>query len=281
MNYQSKSALVTGGSSGIGKAFAEALAARGSDIVLVARSAGAVAELADRLRERHGVRAEVIAQDLTEPGATRAVRDATDRLGLSVDILVNNAGFGSAGRFHTIGAQRSAREVALDVAAVVELTHAYLPAMVARGEGAVVNVASTAAFQPVPHMAVYGASKAFVLSFSQALWAEYRSLGLRVLAVCPGPVETNFFTIVGRDVGERAAVGRPKTPEAVVRAALRALDRGRFQVTPGLPNAALPVLNRLLPRRLLLLITDHLYRGVQGEASDPTQAAHHILNGRR
>ena len=99
------------------------------------------------------------------------------------------------------------------MAAVVELAHAFLPGMVARGEGAVVNVASTAAFQPMPYMSVYGASKAFVLSFSQALWAEYRSLGVRVLALCPGPVDTNFFAVAGtREVGKRAAVGRPKTP---------------------------------------------------------------------
>jgi short-subunit dehydrogenase len=128
----------------------------------------------------------------------------------------------------------------------------------------------------LPAGAVHGGvrrSKAFVLSFSQALWAEYRSLGVRVLALCPRPVETNFVTVVGRDVGERTVVGRPKTPKAVVRAALRALDRGRFQVTPGLANAALPVLYRPLPRRLLLLVTDRLYHTVQGEASDPTQAA--------
>jgi short-subunit dehydrogenase len=215
VEYRGKTALVTGASSGIGTAFAEALAGRGCDLVLVARSAGALAVLAQRLRSEHGVRVETLAQDLTAPGAAQAVQQETDRLGLGVNILVNNAGFGSVGRFDTIAAQRSAREVALDVAAVVELAHAFLPGMVARGEGAVVNVASTAAFQPVPYMSVYGASKAFVLSFSQALWAEYRSLGVRVLALCPGPVDTNFFAVAGtREVGKRAAVGRPKTPEA-------------------------------------------------------------------
>jgi hypothetical protein len=270
MLYRGKTALITGASSGIGAAFAEALAARGCDIVLVARSSGALTTLADRLKSRHGVQTTVITQDLAAPMAAETVREATDWLGLRVDILVNSAGFGSAGEFHTIADGRVVHEVAVDVVALVELTHAYLPDMVARRDGAVVNVASTAAFQPLPYLAVYGASKAFVLSFSQALWAEYRARGVRVLAVCPGPVKTNFLTAMGSaEAGRRSGLGRPSTPQAVVDAALRALDRGRFTVTPGLANAALPVLGRLLPRRLQLAVAERLYRGVHGDTGVP------------
>lgn len=255
MDYRGSTALVTGASSGIGTALAEALAARGADVVLVARSTDTLDAIAADLRRRHGVRAEVVTADLTEPDAAERIRAEVDRRGLAVDILVNNAGFGSAGTFHRVPAERSRREVALDVTAVVDLTHQFLPDMADRRRGAVLNVASTAAYQPVPNMAVYGASKAFVLSFSEALWVEYRRLGVRVAAVCPGPVNTAFFDQLGTD---RAQVGQLRTPAQVAVAALRALDRGRPRVTPGLVNAAVPMLSRLLPRRVLLGVTARL-----------------------
>lgn len=270
MDYRT-TALVTGASSGIGTAFAAALAARGSDLVLVARSGDTLRGIADDLTVRHGVRVDVIAQDLTEPGAAEAVRAGTDRLGRRVGILVNNAGFGSGGRFDRIPAERSHREVALDVSAVVDLTSAYLPAMTAAGAGAVLNVASTAAFQPAPGMAVYAASKSFVLSFSEALWAEQRRHGVRVLAVCAGPVRTGFAEAMGvPPVG----AGQYRTPEQVVRSALRALDRGRAAVTPGLANAALYPLTRLVPRRLVLAVADRMVgRAIGAEVSPATSAA--------
>jgi short-subunit dehydrogenase len=233
MDYRGKTALVTGASSGLGVAFAEALAARGADLVLVARSTDALVALADRLRAAHGVRAEVISQDLTAPDAAAAVRTETDRLGLAIDLLVNNAGFGSAGRFDEMPAERSQREIALNVGAVVGLTHAYLPDMAARRSGGILNVASISAYQPTPYMSVYGAAKAFTLSFSEALWQEYRGLGVDVVALTPGPVKTNFFDVVG---SHAAMVGRPLSPEEVVAAALRGLERRRRTVAPGRQN---------------------------------------------
>jgi short-subunit dehydrogenase len=267
MEYRGRTALVTGASSGIGARFAEALAGRGADLVLVARSADVLERSAARLAAAHGVRVVAIPADLTVPGAgaevvaraTELAPGATVNIA-TVNILVNNAGLGSAGRLHEVAAERSRREVALDVAAVVDLTRACLPHMVARGTGAIVNVASIAAFQPAPYMAVYAASKAFVLSFSQALTAEYRPLGVHVLAVNPGPVRTRFTEVVGT---RQVMVGRAWEPRAVVDAALRALDRNRSTVTPGRRNAAVPYLARLLPRPVTLAIAERMLRRAQ------------------
>ncbi|GAA3391945.1 SDR family NAD(P)-dependent oxidoreductase [Cryptosporangium minutisporangium] len=229
MDCRGSTALITGASSGLGAAFAEALAARGAGVVLVARSTGALEALAERLRAAHGVRTDVVTQDLTTPDAAEAVRAETDRRGLTIDVLVNNAGFGSAGRFDRMDPERAQREILLDVNAVVGLTHAYLPGMVERRNGAVLNVASIAAFQPTPYMSIYGAAKAFVLSFGNALWQEYRSLGVRVTTLAPGPVATNFFEVVGT---EAVMVGSPLPAEVVVDAALRGLDHNRPVVVP-------------------------------------------------
>ena len=145
----------------------------------------------------------------------------------------------------------------LNVAALVDLTHRFLPAMLARGSGAIINVASTAAFQPIPYMAVYGATKAFVLSFSEALWAEYRSKGIRVLALCPGPTSTDFFNVVGT---EDASLGAKETPEKVVRVALRALQRGAPSVISGRMNLLKANSVRLAPRALVASMGAQLMR---------------------
>jgi len=246
MGTLGSTALVTGASSGIGSAFAGALAARGLDIVLVARSGDRLVELARRLTAAHGVRAEVVVADLGQPGAADQVRAEVERRGLTVDVLVNNAGFATHGPFETLDPARDREEVAVNVGAVVDLAHAFLPGMAARGRGALVNVASTAAFQPVPWMAVYGATKAFVLSFSEALAEEYRGRGVRVLALCPGATATAFFDVVGSE----AAVGDLRTPEQVVATAMRALDRGRPVAVDGARNALVAQLPRFLPRAL-------------------------------
>ncbi|MFI5958623.1 SDR family NAD(P)-dependent oxidoreductase [Cryptosporangium sp. NPDC051539] len=251
MNFHGNTALVTGASSGLGVAFAEALAARGANVVLVARSTGPMTALAERLRATHGIRADVITQDLSVPGAAEAVRAETDRLGLRIDLLVNNAGFASAGRFDQMDPERAQREIALDVSTVVGLTHAYLPGMAERRHGGVLNVASISAFQPTPYMSVYGAAKSFVLSFGNALWEEYRGLGVRVTTLAPGPVATKFFDVVGTDA---AQVGTKLPPEKVVEVALRGLEKNRPVVVPGLQNALLPFVNRFSPRRLVLAI---------------------------
>jgi uncharacterized protein len=253
-------ALVTGASSGIGAEFAEQLARRGHDLVLVARSAGRLEALARRLREAYRVGVEVIVQDLSEPDAARRVTAELDARGRSVDLLVNNAGFGTCGRFEEIPSGREHDELMVNVVAPVGLTHQVLPGMLARGGGAVINVASTAGFQPSPYFAVYSASKAFVLNFSLALWSEYRGRGIRVLAVCPGPVETAFFDVIGT---RKAAIGgRMATPQKVVRASLRALDRNRGYVVPGLSNFAGAHLAPRRPRRLVARIARLVTRAV-------------------
>lgn len=243
-------ALVTGASSGLGAEFAAQLAARGHDLVLVARSEDRLTVLAERLTAQHGIRAHVLVQDLTEPDAARRITDRLASRGLSVDLLVNNAGFGTCGRFEDIAADRDHDQLMVNVVALVDLTHHLLPGMLARGTGAILNVASTAAFQPSPYFAVYSAAKTFVLNFGLALRQEYRGRGIRVLTLCPGPVDTPFFDAIGT---RKAAVnGSMTTPEPVVRAALRALDHDRGYVTPGLGNA---LAAHLLPRRPRTLVT--------------------------
>ncbi|WP_297152031.1 SDR family oxidoreductase [Thermogemmatispora sp.] len=247
-HYRGKTALITGASSGIGLAFAQALAARGMQLILVARSEERLRQLASELQERHGIQAEVIVSDLSREGAATQLASAVRERGLHVDLLINNAGFGTYGPFVEQSPEREHEEIMLNVAALVDLTHALLPAMLARGEGAVINLASLAAFLPIPHMAVYAATKAFVLSFSHALGAEYRRQGLRVLAVCPGPVATNFFAVIG--TSQEDMPGVILSPEQVVAASLHALERGRSQVVPGLLNKLMAFGSHLVPRAL-------------------------------
>lgn len=251
-----KTALITGASSGIGEAFAEALAKEGSDLILVARSKDKLDVLARRLNDRHGRRVEVIAMDLAEPSPGARVAASVAKLGMNVDLLLNNAGFGTAGAFHRTEPQRSAQMVALNISAVVDLTHAFLPAMIERGSGAVVNVASVAAFQPTPTMSVYGASKAFVLSFSEGIWAEYRRKGIQVLAVCPGPTDTPFFEATGaKDLRKTVPRGMMMPVQQVVDESLAALQAGRTVIVPGLLNKALTTTPRMVPRRLMALLS--------------------------
>ncbi|WP_431899639.1 SDR family NAD(P)-dependent oxidoreductase [Nonomuraea sp. bgisy101] len=261
-----RTSLVTGASSGIGAEFARQLAARGHDLVLVARSVERMQALAAELSAAHGIAVEVIGQDLSAPGAAAAV---AERLGgRRIDLLVNNAGFGTAGRFQDQSPERERDELMVNVVALVGLTHALVPGMLARGEGAVVNVGSTAGFNIAPYFATYGASKAFVLNFSLALWSELRGTGVKVLAVTPGPVETAFFDVLG--TRDAALGGRMVTPELVVAAALRGLDRDRGYVVPGASNFAMAHLMPRRPRKLLALIGRVVTRAV---ARTPTAAA--------
>jgi short-subunit dehydrogenase len=248
-------ALVTGASSGIGAAFARALAARGDDVVLVARSAARLEALAAEVSAAHGVRAEVIAADLSDPSATDAIVAELGARSIEIDLLVNNAGFGTHGEFATLPAQRERDEIVVNVYAPAALIRALLPAMIARKNGAIVNVASTAAFQPVPYMATYGATKAFLLSFGEALAEEVRAHGVRVVVLCPGQTETAFF-----DGIDDARVGRARTAEQVVATALRALERGQVVAVDGLSNAVLATSVRFAPRRLVARIAARMQR---------------------
>ncbi|GAA3311383.1 SDR family NAD(P)-dependent oxidoreductase [Streptomyces cinereospinus] len=259
-------ALVTGASSGLGAEFAEQLAARGHDVVLVARSGDRLAALAERLTVEHGVRAHALVQDLAEPDAAHRVAHRLATLGLNVDLLVNNAGFGTCGRFEEISAARDHDQLMVNVVALVGLTHELLPGMLERGRGAVVNVASNAGFQPSPYFAVYGAAKAFVLNFGLALRQEYRRRGIRVLTLCPGPVETAFFDTIG--TRKAAVTGSMTTPQPVVRAALRALDRDRGYVAPGLGNALSAHLTPRRPRTMVAAIAERITRKVLTPSAD-------------
>ncbi len=257
IDFRGSTALVTGASSGIGAAFAEALAVRGAGLVLVSRSESKLEALASQLRASCGVPVHVIGEDLAQEHGPDRVVDILRRDGFGIDILVNNAGFGTHGLYHTLPAGRSHREVMLHVVAAERLTHLLLPAMVERGHGVVVNTSSTSGFQAVPYMAVYGASKAFMLSFSIALWAEYRSRGIRVLAVCPGPTDTDFFRVLGVEV---SAGGRKRTTDEVIAAAFRALDRGRPYVIDGTLNYVTSNVSRFMTRGLVARITERVIR---------------------
>lgn len=251
-------ALVTGASSGLGTEFAAQLAARGHDLVLVARSRDRLEEVAEELRTTYGVKTHVVVQDLAQPHAGRAVaRELADRA-IPVDLLVNNAGFGTAGRFEEIAGERDHDMLMVNVVALVDLTHALLPGMLERGTGAVLNVGSTAGYQPSPYLSTYSASKTFVFNFSLALRQEYRGRGIRVTALCPGPVETRFFEVIG--TRNAAVTGSFTTPEPVVRSALRALDRDRAYVTPGLGNALMAHLTPRRPRTLVAWVGERICR---------------------
>ena len=256
-NYTNQTVLITGASSGIGRVFAQALAARGAHLLLLARSGAVLDSLARELSLRHGIRAHALVADLSLPGAAAQAHAQASALGMPPDVLINNAGFATHGRFETINLARQAAEVSVNCTALMELTHCALPHMLAQGRGAIINVASTAALQPDPYMAVYGASKAFVLSFSEALWAENRSRGVRVLALCPGATETAFFDVVA---APEAAVGKRMAPQDVVDEALLALDRGSSSHVAGRPNRLLAWLPRLLPRQTVLGIVEGMLK---------------------
>ena len=252
--FRDKTALVTGASGGIGEAFARQLAARGAHLVLVARSQDRLEALADELARAHGVRVLAIAADLIRADVPdRLVREVESR-NLALDILVNNAGATAVGRFGELDLARQMDMLRLNILAPTELAHRFLPGLLAR-HGALVNVASLAAFQPNPWFATYGASKAYVLSFSEAVWAEYRGQ-LRVLAVCPGITETNIFAASGNHeavklVTRAGKFGLTMTADDVVAASLKALERNRASVVTGFLNGATAEVARHLPRALV------------------------------
>jgi short-subunit dehydrogenase len=243
--------LITGASSGIGEAFARKLAQRGRNVLLVARSEDKLNALCNELGRVSGVRAQYVVMDLTEADApARLFAEAKERA-LEIDMLVNNAGFGSMGDFSNLELARELEMIDLNVKSLVELTNRFLLPMRQRRQGVIINVASTAGFQAVPYMATYAATKAFVLSFSEALWEENRPYGVHVLALCPGVTDTNFF--------EAASIGRPpmrtiQTAEEVVDAALRGLKRRRSTVISGWANWLTVESERLVPRSVVIKV---------------------------
>ena len=267
IHYQDRWAVVTGASSGLGRGLAARLADRGMSVVLTGRNEARLDEAAQEIRRSApGVQVETVTADLsTRSGVSALLEHVGER---PIEVLVNNAGFGSYGPFAEADLDREAEEVAVDVSAVIALAHAFLPGMIARRSGGILNVASAIAFQPAPYQAVYGASKAFVLSFSEALWAEARAAGVAVTALCPGPTRTGFVGALGADVGHTAIYSRLADPEPVMDAGLRALDKGRAVVIPGVRTKVIAAAYRFMPREWLTLVAARLLRPV-GTASRP------------
>jgi uncharacterized protein len=249
-----KTALITGASSGIGAAFARELATRKTNLVLVARSQDKLQQLAEQLQEQFQINTQVIVQDLSQPGAAQAIYDAIAHSNLTIDLLINNAGFGDYGKFLDRELSKQIAMIQLNITALVELTYLFLPAMKQRQSGAIVNLSSIAGFQPLPYMSVYAASKAFVLSFSESLWAEYKDSGVSILALCPGATESNFYKVAQfpSSFASKNSAGYTSA-EAVVKDALKALDKNQSNlVTGGIANQAIVNLPRFFPRDWLV-----------------------------
>jgi uncharacterized protein len=254
-------ALVTGASSGIGVEIARQLAARGHGVGLVARREERLVELAGELTDAHGVRAEVLPADLGSLEARNALAARIGEAGLEVSILVNNAGFGDSGDFHKTDRERNLRMIELNCGALTDLQGRYLPPMVERGSGCVINLASMAAFQPIPSNAVYAATKAFVLSLSEAVHEEVSKRGVTITAVCPGPVRTEFVAEANMEGAEdRTPDFVWVTAEQVAEAAVGGAEKGKRVVVPGLLQRATAVGGQHTPRALLLPLARRVWR---------------------
>ncbi|HZR83446.1 MAG TPA: SDR family oxidoreductase [Candidatus Binatia bacterium] len=249
---EGQTALVTGASMGIGVDLAECFARDGYDLILTARSEAALQEVAARLSAKHGVKATTIPCDLGVPGGGEKLAAEIAARGLAVDALVNNAGYGIAGAFD--GSDRAGQLGMIDLndRALVELTHIYWPRMLANKRGGVLNVASTASFQPGPLMAIYYASKAFVLSFSEALWKEAEGTGVRVSCLCPGPTVSNFRERAGTGRTRLSRTGQPMPSAEVAEMGYRGWQQNRRVVITGSRNAIIARLVPFLPRRAVL-----------------------------
>jgi hypothetical protein len=249
--------LITGASSGIGAAFARKLAARGRNVLLVARTEDKLITMCNELGRVSGVRAHYLALDLLQPHAAEQLFEETQKRELVVEMLVNNAGFGSMDDFVTLDLARELEMIDLNVKSLVELTHYFLKPMRERQQGTIINVASTAGFQAVPYMATYAATKAFVLSFSEALWEENREHGVHVMALCPGVTDTNFFSASKIDRPPMRAI---QTPEEVVDTALRGLARRKPSVISGWTNWLATEAERFVPRSFVIRIAGRALR---------------------
>ncbi len=259
----SGTALVTGASSGIGAAIARELAARGHSVALVARREERLRSLATELNADHGVEAEVIACDVGEAAERQRLADELGSRGRSVEILVNNAGFGHQADFATSPRERMTEMVRVNCEAVVDLTSLFLKGMTERGRGSVINIASTGAFQPLPGSAVYGATKAFVLSFSEAIRTELRGSGVTVTAVCPGPVRTEFMESAGiGGVEERTPGAVWMSAEEIARHAVDGAKHDKRVVVPGTINRVTALAGQHSPRSIALPLIGRIWRGL-------------------
>ena len=257
----SSTALITGSSAGIGDAVARRLAGGGHGVTLVARREDRLSALADELAKEHGIRAEAIGADLGDAAARDRLAERIEELGLEVEILLNNAGFGGSGAVAESDRVRLVQMVEVNAVALLDFQARYLPAMVTRGRGAVINVASTAAFQPIPGTATYAATKAFVLSLSEAVHEELRGTGVTLTAVCPGPVRTEFTKAAGLEQAESRVPGTFwLSADEVARVAIEGAAKGKRVVVPGLINRAGALTGQHAPRMLALPITKRVWR---------------------
>jgi short-subunit dehydrogenase len=261
VDYRTQTTLITGASSGLGNEFAYQLAKRGSDVVLVARRRDRLETLAAELTATSGIQATAIPLDLSLPSAGETLAEEVARRGLTVTSLVNNAGFGTYGPFHETDAKRLGAEIGLNVTNLVDVTRAFINGLRAAGSGVLINVASVAAYQPVPNMAVYAATKAFVLNFTEALWQESLGTGLRVIALSPGATRTEFFDVIGTDDASGGVA--PQSPQQVVATVLRTLDRSNPppSVISGAANHLRASASRLLTRRRMVLTVASVAKG--------------------
>jgi uncharacterized protein len=255
--WQGKWALVTGASAGIGVALANELAAGGTHLVLTARRRDRLEELARTLAQRNGIRTAVFDADLASADAPQKIYDFTKQQGLEIDLLINNAGFGQYGELTQVPAQRLLNMVQVNCLAVVHLSRLYLADMVARRRGDVLILASTAAFQAVPFISTYAATKAFDLLFAEGLAEEMRPHGIRVCALCPGSTESEFHAIAGQ---EKFTSKNQETAQKVARTGLQALAAGKSYVISGLGNYLGAQSQRIVPRRLVTRIAANMFR---------------------
>ena len=256
----SRMALITGASAGIGWELSKCFATEGWDVILVARREDKLRELAAELTSTYDVDARVEVADLANPSAVRQLHDRLQGDGVALDFLVNNAGFGQSGAFADNDPERVAAMLQLNMVSLTMLTRMVLPGMVARGRGRILNVASTAAFQPGPNMAVYCATKAYVLSFSEAIASELAGTGVTVTCLCPGATETEFAReadMEGSTIFKRGLIPMAKA-EDVAREGFQACLRGQRLVVPGLSNKAGAIASKVFPRRLVTAVAGRL-----------------------
>ncbi len=256
--WKGKTALITGSSYGIGEVFARKLASEGTHLVLTARSVDRLEALGTELRGRHNVSVTVLEADLSQPAAPQSIFQKTEGQGVQIDLLINNAGFGAVGDFADLPLERQLEMIQVNVTALVALSHLFVQPMLRRHGGAILNLASTAAFQGVPYFSVYSATKAFILNFSEGLWAECQPGGVRVLALCPGATETHFQAVAGTENHARPV--KMQTPEEVVEVGLNALAEARPVAVSGFNNRAMVFAERFLPRASVTRIASKLYR---------------------
>ena len=257
MLFNDLNVLITGASSGLGEAFARALSQKKANLILTARSIEKLKNLKCELETKDHTRVHIFNVDLSSDRGAKDLSDMIFSSGLNVDLLINNAGFGTQKEFHIGDIDVYAEMIQVNIGSMVSLTRSVLPAMLQRGRGGIINISSTAAFQPIPYFALYAASKSFVLYFSEALSGEYQDKGIKVLTVCPGHTRTNFHQRAGVDPKR---LFNTVSAEKVVNEALDAYVNGKTTIVPGFLNHFLSNLNRLLPRKSVIKITKKFFQ---------------------